>query len=486
MDKSKKRKKTAFRGRYKGNVKKSSIFFLIWSILTVFTVFIAILFGVGQQIMFTQTYKEETVRGLSAKGVSIEWEIHRFPKGGDYDKFVRLLSSQHGVDVCVLDMDGRVVYPVETEFDEEKKDFARIAKKISAKLAGSEGEAVVFEGDNEYIYGAYIPLEGGGMGYLYVGQSLEFMTSALSEMSVRMTLLSVFIILLSFVISFVLSGWLTKPLAEMTDKAKRLAERDFQVDFHGADYGEEMVELAESLNFARDELAKTDRMQKELIANVSHDFKTPLTMIKAYASMIQEISGDIPEKRDKHAQVIIDEADRLATLVSDVLDLSKMQAGMEELHETTFDMSAYILEIVERFAYLKETQGYKFIVDVEEDLYTKGDEIKLGQVLYNLVGNAVNYTGEDKRVIIHLKKRSNSVFRFEVRDTGAGIKKEELSSVWERYYRSSEMHKRPVKGMGLGLSIVKAVLERHGFSFGVESMLGEGTTFYVDFPLINA
>ena len=107
------------------------------------------------------------------------------------------------------------------------------------------------------------------------------------------------------------------------------------------------------------------------------------------------------------------------------------------------------------------------------------------QVLYNLIGNAVNYTGEDKKVYVRLKKQSESVFRFSVTDTGSGIKEEELDNVWDRYYRSSEMHKRPIKGSGLGLSIVKTVLERHQFHFGIQSKVGQGSTFYVDFPLVE-
>ena len=105
--------------------------------------------------------------------------------------------------------------------------------------------------------------------------------------------------------------------------------------------------------------------------------------------------------------------------------------------------------------------------------------------MYNLIGNAVNYTGEDKTVFVSLKKENQTAFRFSVRDTGSGIKSEELSSVWDRYYRSSETHKRPVKGTGLGLSIVKTVLQRHDFLFGVDSRVGEGSTFFVVFPLLD-
>jgi signal transduction histidine kinase len=247
-----------------------------------------------------------------------------------------------------------------------------------------------------------------------------------------------------------------------------------------------MVALADSLNFARDELSKTDRMQRELIANVSHDFKTPLTMIKGYASMIMEISGEIPEKRNKHAQVIVDEADRLASLVSDMLDLSKLRSDIEQLILNEVDMSVFVKETLDRFSYLAETQGYVFETDIEPNLVTRSDKMKIGQVLYNLIGNAVNYTGDDKRIFVRLKRDDNAKeFRFSVSDTGAGIKPEELDTVWDRYYRSSETHKRPVKGTGLGLSIVKTILEKHQFRFGIDSTIGKGSTFYVVFPLVQ-
>ena len=206
-------------------------------------------------------------------------------------------------------------------------------------------------------------------------------------------------------------------------------------------------------------------------------------MIKAYASMIMEISGDVPEKRNKHAQVIVAEADRLASLVADVLDLSKIRAGIDEFKTERVDISAKTAEILDRFAYLKDTQGYKFIAEIDEGLETQADEVKISQALYNLIGNAVNYTGEDKTVTVRLKKVDGKSFRFEVRDTGKGIKPEEISGIWDRYYRSQDAHKRPVQGTGLGLSIVKTVLQMHSFDFGVESEEGQGSTFYVVFPI---
>jgi signal transduction histidine kinase len=135
-----------------------------------------------------------------------------------------------------------------------------------------------------------------------------------------------------------------------------------------------------------------------------------------------------------------------------------------------------------RFDYLSETQGYQFEAEIAQGLYTVADKQKIGQVLYNLIGNAVNYTGKNKKVRVVLKKEKGAIY-FAVMDTGKGIKKEELSEIWDRYYRSSESHKRPVKGTGLGLSIVKTILERHCFEYGVDSVVGVGSTFYAYFPL---
>lgn len=476
------------------NRRNTSIYFLLWALFSALSLLILCAFGFSQQFLMKQTYKEEAAHQVNEKGAKIKEHILNDPPswtGGNYNGFLRWLSQSYDVSVVILNGEGTVLFPQEPHFDptapevEGLSDYSKQLKRLKEELAESDGGYVVYEGEGEYVYGSEISIYENTKTYLYVTRSLQLMETAVSKMAARIVLIASFVFVLSFALSSAVSAWLTKPLAEMTQKAKRLAQGEFDVDFSGPNYAQELLELARMLNFARDELSKTDAMQKELIANVSHDFKTPLTMIKGYASMIMEISGDIPEKRNKHAQIIIDESDRLTSLVSDVLDLSKMRSGIEELKENIVDMSSYVHEVLGRFAYLKDTQGYSFVVDVEEELYTKADEMKIGQVLYNLIGNAVNYTGEDKKVYVRLKRISKDVFRFSVTDTGKGIRKEELSGIWDRYYRSSETHKRPVKGTGLGLSIVKTVLERHGFIFGVESEEGKGSTFYVDFPLFS-
>ncbi len=486
------KQRKAPRRRFQVRQNATSIYFLLWAIFVALS-FVIVLFSVFmQQFILSQSYKEQAAREIAEKGRKIESAILAGPPswtGGNYSGYIRILSRNYNVTIYVLDEKGTLLFPLEPNFDpnapevEATLDFSEEMKIILSQLGGNDN--TMYATNDGYVYASRMEMLPDLTAYLYIVQSLEFLQTANARMNVRMILVSIFVFLLSFAITSAVAGWFTNPITEMTEKARRLARGEFDVDFHGMNYGKEMVELAEALNYARDELSKTDRMQKELIANVSHDFKTPLTMIKGYASMIIEISGNIPEKRNKHAQVIVDEADRLASLVSDVLDLSKISSGIEALKMNEVDMSAYTYEILDRFAYLRETKGYKFVTEIEDGLFTSADEGKIGQVLYNLIGNAVNYTGEDNTVYVALKRDSPTTFRFSVRDTGKGIKPEEISGIWDRYYRSKDNHKRPVQGTGLGLSIVKTVLERHRFRFGVDSKVGEGSTFYVIFPLLD-
>lgn len=291
-------------------------------------------------------------------------------------------------------------------------------------------------------------------------------------------------VLIAFFISYTLAQKLSSPLKEISYTAKKLAGGDYSVQFNSAQYTE-IATLSDSLNYMKDEMKKSDDFQKELLANVSHDLKTPLTMIKAYASMIKEISGDDKEKREKHLQVIIDESDRLTGLVNDILNTSKISSGLQQLNIKVFNITELLYSVINKFSYLQETQGYSLMVDVDPNLYSSGDEEKIYQVVYNLVSNAVNYTGEDKTVFISLKYEPEAdLIKFAVRDTGKGISEEELTHIWDRYYRSKDSHTRPVKGTGLGLNIVKIILQSHKFKFGVDSTEGVGSTFYAYFPCV--
>ena len=207
-------------------------------------------------------------------------------------------------------------------------------------------------------------------------------------------------------------------------------------------------------------------------------------MIKAYAEMIKDISGDNKQKRDKHTGVIIEEADRLTMLVNDILNLSKLQSSVDELELKEINLSELTERVIDRFSDFVENRGYKIEDNVAPDLLTVADEKKIEQVIYNLLGNSINYTGEDKTVKVYLTAENDKIL-LEIIDSGKGISEEKLATIWERYYRFSETNTRPVKGTGLGLSIVKAILDSHGLKFGVRSKKDCGSNFYVEFDRVK-
>ena len=262
-----------------------------------------------------------------------------------------------------------------------------------------------------------------------------------------------------------------------------MGKGNYGVQFAKSDYTE-INELADTLTHASHELERTEMYQRDLIANVSHDLRTPLTMIKSYAEMIRDLSGNIPEKRDAHLGVIIDETDRLNTLVTDLLNLRHMQNKTIILEKTYFDIKQAAESILASYEIRCQQEGYSLVFNCNESLTVYGDESKIKQVIANLVGNAFKFCGEDKTIIVNIKRNGKKV-RCEVRDNGSGIAPDEIDHVWERYYKSSSNMVRPVEGSGLGLSIVKEILILHKSQYGVTSKLGKGTTFWFEMNVVK-
>lgn len=278
----------------------------------------------------------------------------------------------------------------------------------------------------------------------------------------------------SVALSYFFSKSITKPITQYASVAQKMARGD-KVRFGEVGFIE-YDELARALNHANDELDKTEKMRREFMANVSHDLRTPLTMVKAYAEMIRDLSGRNEQKRTEHCEVIIDEVDRLTLLVNDILELSKLQSGTRIAEYKIIDLSKMVGMVIERFAIYRDKHGYSFELACDADCFIRCDERMIEQVLYNLIGNAVSYTGDDKKVKIALRKRDGKVI-FAVTDTGRGIAPSEKEKVWDRYYRSNQT-KRAVVGSGMGLSIVKNILDMHKAEYGVESIVNSGSTFY--------
>lgn len=324
-----------------------------------------------------------------------------------------------------------------------------------------------------YLYGIDVDI-----GYVFVYSSLEDIDSTSVILKGQLIYILILVLLFACVLSYFLSKKITKPILNMTKKAREMGKGNYDVVFQ--ENGTlEIDELARTLNGACSDMKKIDELRRDLLANVSHDLKTPLTMIKAYAEMVRDISYKDKEKRNKDLNVIIDEADRLNILVNDLLDLSKLQANTTGLSITHYDLVEEVKNVLSRYDIIKETENYHFILELPEKAEVHADKNKINQVIYNLINNAINYTGKNKKVTIRVTEKNKS-YLVEIIDTGKGIKSDDLPYIWDKYYKNEKNHKRNVVGTGVGLSIVRNILETHKFKYGVSSKKNKGTTFYFE------
>lgn len=331
--------------------------------------------------------------------------------------------------------------------------------------------------DSVVVLSSALETDEGGLMVL-INAEIAPVAAITSTLRIQLVWITLILLCASAAIAFFISRRLARPVTVISEEAKILATGSYNVNFTGDGY-REVEELADTLNFAASELSKVDRMQKELIANISHDLRTPLTMISGYSEVMRDIPG---EMTPENMQIVIDETRRLTSLVNDVLDISRLTSGGLEMKNEIFSLTSLVRESMERYAHLKEREGYEITFISDTDIAVCADSTRISQVLYNLVNNAINYTGDDKKVTVTQTVNGANV-RISVADTGDGIPEEQLPLIWERYYKASEYHRRGAVGSGLGLSIVKGILESYGAPFGVTSRVGEGSVFWFELPI---
>lgn len=280
-------------------------------------------------------------------------------------------------------------------------------------------------------------------------------------------------IMLSILLALIIAKRVSRPIEDINKSAKHLAKGDYSTEFKGTGYLE-IAELSHTLNAASYELSKVEGLRRELMANISHDLRTPLSLIYSYAEMMHDFSNEITPDQ---TETIMEETKRLTSLVNDVFEISQLETGTMELNLSEFNITDNLGSAIKRMEELMKKDGYIFNFIYEEEITVTADEVKIGRVFYNLLINAINYSLEEKEITVKQKSGEKTV-RIEISDKGEGISEDNLPHIWDRYYKIDKNHKRAVTGSGLGLSIVKKIIELHGGSYGVESEVGEGSTFW--------
>ena len=482
---SRKRESDLLDQKVRETVKSSPMALRIFKYFIVFTVVIMVILWL-LQILFLQTfYQQMKIRQLYRVADRIEKNYGHesfLTIMNDLtvssDMYIQVNNSSGVLYVTTSDNPGDRMNAFADRFDSEtlkRKLIESGEKHIVVKTQMYRGRPA-----EAMIYASVLESSREDTTWLFIYTPLTAVTSTVMILSNMLIIVTLLAILFGIIMSMVMARRLARPVNNITVSAARLAEGRYDVNFDGTGTSE-TEELAATLNYAAEELSKADRLQKDLIANVSHDLKTPLTMVRSYAEMIRDLSGDNPVKREKHLNVIITEADRLNGLVNDLTILSKMQANVDMAEEELIDLKQIAELAMDSFSLHREQDGFDLSVEsVGEDFTVTADSAKIRQVFANLIGNAVRYSSDDKCVRVRVTDLGADGVRCEVIDHGQGIPAEEQQAVWDRYYQSSQNHSRTQKGSGLGLAIVKQIFVLHGAKYGVESTEGQGSNFWFE------
>lgn len=469
----------------------NGIRFRFWMIFFAFAVGITLLIGVLQLGLIRPYYRNSKIQAVSTVADTLQENLIA---RNNTESIAEALKQAVDNEVCVVIYSeaGRKIYEADSLgsgciFMLSKEEQEASGFDLEAVLSSVDNETVTFSenltnvrtGQEMIVYERKIREDLSDY-YLLVNSALEPVDSIVSMFTRQYMIYMGIAIAAAILVSTWISGKITGPIVRIRKEAAKLEKADYDVSFEGGSFTETR-ELAETLNSAAGKLSKIDELRRDLLANVSHDIRTPLTDIRAYAEMIQDISGDDPEKRNKHLDVIIRETEYMNFLVNDMSELSQMQSGNYTPNFENTDIVQIIRDVIDLEEQSILSSGVIVETELPETLTVYADEIKISQVIANYLSNAIKHTEEGKKIIIRaFLKDDEETVRVEVQDEGTGIPADELPYIWDRYQKSSRSFSRKLTNTGLGLAIVKAIADSHHAGYGVISEYGKGSTFWIE------
>ncbi len=386
------------------------------------------------------------------------------------------LASYHNSQIWLISADGEILLNTAAALDEENP---KIIDGFDPVALGSEyySTGTFFGHFEDKMLSVMVPVTSDFRinGYVAIHLPLQDVYQQRESLLARIDFLFLLVFGLSFVILIFFSLVVYRPLKKIINGAKEYASGNLthKIDVKSHD---EMGYLASTLNYMSGELNKTGEYQRKFVANVSHDFRSPLTSIKGYVEAI--LDGTIPpEMQEKYLKIVLFETERLHKLTQSLLTLNDIDDKGNMLDLTSFDINAVIKDTAASFegTCTKKRISISLIL-ASRTLYVCADMGKIQQVLYNLIDNAIKFSNNDSTITVETTEKHGKVF-VSVKDTGCGIPKASITKIWERFYKLDASRGKDRKGTGLGLSIVKEIITAHNQNINVISTEGVGTEF---------
>ena len=464
-----------------------------------FTVVIFTVLWLLQTVFLQKFYNGMIIRNT----VKVAGKISSESQSGDISSYIDDVSRENSVLIFVTDTDGNVLYSSDeykkghrfiadyNEWSDERMEMNRhnhyhyrslpeYYKAFINDVTASENGESEMQTEDIYVYGKLIDLYGSDeKAVLYVGTTLNAVGSAARIIRILLVWVTLLSVVVGFVLALFMSKSFSKPVSQLNEKAHKLGEKDDDMAFSEG-FCTELDELNKTLDTTSEKLKKNREFQNELLANVSHDLRTPLTMIKGYAEMIIDISREDEKQCAEDVAVIVEETDRLTALVNEILEYSELQMFDHETVMNDVDLSETVTSVADSFEKLYSKEGYVFERSITDDIHVKGNVSRLQRAVYNMLDNAVRHAGEDKWTGISLRTDNDKAI-IEISDHGSGIAPDELEHIWDRYYTKRQ---RSGKGVsGLGLAIVKQIVSQHNGVCKAESGVGIGSVFSIELDI---
>lgn len=425
-----------------------------------------------------------------------------------YQKQLEQLSSQTNISILVIKSDWSTVFASMRNLDDFKHRLQNsLFLQVFEEMEDVEAEHATVEKNDRYtirqVYNEsmddtfmelYGSLDNGNMVYMSI--AIKSIQDNVQISNRFIWMIGVGLVLLSILVALGLGHYLTVPILNLTDVAKKMSELDFDVRYEGLDEGElgilgnSMNELSTKLESTISELKEAnlklmrdieskeeaEERRKEFISNVSHELKTPIALIEGYAEGLKEGVNSDEQSREYYCDVIMDEARKMNGMVRDLLNLSHIESGSVTLDIERFELSEMIEGIINAKKLLAESKGCTIRYEKQYPCEVWADESRIEEVIVNYLVNAINHC-EGKKEIVVRNERIDDEVKVSVYNSGVQIPEEEQEKIWIKFYKVDKARTREYGGNGIGLSIVKAILDLHGKKCGVENEK-DGVTFW--------
>ena len=398
------------------------------------------------------------------------------------DEMLHAAAADEGGRILLIDKEGKIQYDTLSLLEGTRTQ----APEAIAVLTGQEVRAfgvhaLADSADYAALCAAPMVSVEGPIGAVLLSTPVDELRQAILAVEAQLMTVFIAVAAAALIAAFVFAISLTAPIKAMTSAIRRMGKGDLtaRVKVHASG---ELKELADSYNAMAEKIENFDQSRSQFVQNASHELKTPLATMKLLLENLI-YQPDMPsELRAEFMQDMNHEIDRLSGIITDLLTLTKMDSEETAIKHEKFDFTELCIGAVHALQPAAEKNRLTLTMDVAKDVTLQGDESKLGQVIYNLIDNAIKYTPEGGSVFVTMKADGRNAV-FAVRDTGVGIPEEDAKHIFDRFYRVDKARSRETGGTGLGLSIVRQMVQLHRGEIKVDSVFGKGSTFTVTLPL---